>query len=52
MTNYKPHNKVVLKELLFDQIRPKMTIIVERQSEETMSLNQDNFPPRCSGRGY
>ena len=30
MTNYKPRSKVVLEELLSDQIRPQPTIVVER----------------------
>ena len=42
--------RVVLKELLYDQIRPQSKTIFERQSEETMSLNQENLPPRYSGR--
>ena len=45
MTNYKPHNKVVLEELLSDHIRPQSTIVIKRQSKETTSLNQENLPP-------
>ena len=48
MKNYKPRNKVVLKELLYDQIIPQPTSVVEKQSEETMSLNQENLPPQCN----
>ena len=36
----------MLEELLSDQIRPQLTTVVERQSEETTSLNQENLPPR------
>ena len=50
MMNYKPRSKVVLEELLSDQIRPQSTTAIYRQSEETTSLNQYNLPPRCSGR--
>ena len=50
MKNYKPRSKVLLEELFSDQIRPQPTIIVERQSEESTSLNQENLPPRRSGR--
>ena len=37
MKNYKPCNKVVLEELLSDHIRPQLTIVVERKSEEATS---------------
>ena len=50
MTNYKQCSKVALEELLSDQIRPQSTTIIDRQSEETTSLNQDILPPRRSGR--
>ena len=36
--------------MFFDQIRIQLIIFVERQSEETMSLNQENLPPRHSRR--
>ena len=39
MTNYKPHSKVVLEELLSDQMSPQSTIVIKRQSKETTSLN-------------
>ena len=50
MTNYKPRSKVVLEKLLSDQIIPQSTIVIDRQSEETTSLNQDPLPPRRSER--
>ena len=37
MTNYKPHSKVVLEELLSDQIRPQSTTVIDRQSKDTTS---------------
>ena len=45
MTNYKTCSKVVLEEFFSNQIRSQSTIVVERQSEETTSLNQENLPP-------
>ena len=50
MTNYKPRSKIVLEELLSDQIRPQPTTVVEGQNEETTSPYQNVIPPRRSGR--
>ena len=47
LTNYKPCSKVVLEELFSDQFKPQPKTFVERQSEETTSLNQENLPPQC-----
>ena len=45
MTNYKPRSNIVLKELLYDHIKPQSTTVIDRQSEETTTLNQDILPP-------
>ena len=44
MTDYKPRSKVVIEELLSDEIRPQPTIVAE-QEKKTTSLNQDTLPP-------
>ena len=43
MTDFKPRSKVVLEELLSDQIRPQPTTIVERQNYETTIPDQNTL---------
>ena len=50
MTNFKPHNKVVLEELRSDQIRKSPSTTDERQSQETTIPIQNIPVPRYSGR--
>ena len=50
MADFKPRNKVVLEELLADEIGPTSTKIVERQRKETTNRDQTRPPPRYSGR--
>ena len=50
MTNFKPHSKVVLEELRFDQIRKSPSTTDERQSQETTIPIQNILVPQRSGR--
>ena len=50
MTNYKPRNKVVIEELLSDEIIPQPTTVVQRQNKEATSIHQDPLSIRRSGR--
>ena len=50
MTDFKPRSKVVLEELLSDQIRPQPTTVVERQNYETTIPDQNTLATRRSGR--
>lgn len=43
--DFKPRNKVVLEELLADEIGPIPTTIVEQQREETTTPDQTPLPP-------
>ena len=48
MIDFKPKSKVVLEELLADEIGPTPTTIVKRKRKET--TNPDQTPPRRSGK--
>ena len=50
MTNFKPRSKVVLEELLSDQIRKSPSTTDERQHQETTVPVQNILVPRRSGR--
>ena len=50
MADFKPRSKVVLEELLVDEISPMPTIVVERQRKETTAQDLTPSPPRRSGR--
>ena len=50
MADFKPRSKVVLEELLGDEIRPTPTTVVQRQRKETTNRDQTPPPPRSSGR--
>ena len=50
MNNYKPRSKIVIEELLSDEIRPQPAKVIQRQNEETTSINQDPLSIRRSGR--
>ena len=50
MEDFKLRSKVVLEELLADEIRPTSTIVVERQRKETTNHDQTPPPPRRNGR--
>lgn len=50
MTNFKPQSKVVLEELLSDQITPPPTTVVGEESKETIVPHQGTITTRCSGR--
>ena len=50
MTNFKPHSKVVLEKLRFDQIRKSPSTTNERQSQETTIPIQNILVHRRSGR--
>ena len=50
MTNFKPHNKVVLEELRSNQIRKPPSTTDERQSQETTIPIQNILVPRRGGR--
>ena len=50
MTNFKPRSKVVLEELLSDQISPQPVIVTGMRNKETTVSNQDTITPRRSGR--
>ena len=50
MTNYKPRSKIVIEELLSDEIRPQPAKVIQRQNEETTSINKDPLSIRRSGR--
>ena len=50
MTNYKPRSKIVIEELLSDEIRPQPAKVIQRQNEETTSINQDPLSILRSGR--
>ncbi|WJZ88365.1 hypothetical protein VitviT2T_007671 [Vitis vinifera] len=50
MADFKPRSKVVLEELLADEISPMPTTVVERQRKETTAQDLTPPPPRRSGR--
>ena len=50
MADFKPRSKVVLEELLADEISPTPTTVVERQRKETTAQDLTPPPPRRSGR--
>ncbi|RVX12712.1 Retrovirus-related Pol polyprotein from transposon TNT 1-94 [Vitis vinifera] len=50
MADFKPRSKVVLEELLVDEISPMPTTVVERQRKETTAQDLTPPPPRRSGR--
>ena len=50
MADFKPRSKVVLEELLADEIEPTLTTIVERQRKESTNCDQTPSPPWRSGR--
>ena len=50
MIDFKPRNKIVTEELLYDQIIPQPTTVVEEQSMETTIQNQEPLPPRHCGK--
>ncbi|RVW14668.1 Retrovirus-related Pol polyprotein from transposon TNT 1-94 [Vitis vinifera] len=50
MADFKPISKVVLEELLADEISPTPTTVVERQRKETTAQDLTPPPPRRSGR--
>ncbi|RVW36992.1 Retrovirus-related Pol polyprotein from transposon TNT 1-94 [Vitis vinifera] len=50
MADFKPRSKVVLEELLADEINPMPTTVVERQRKETTAQDLTPPPPRRSGR--
>ena len=50
MTNFKPHSKIILEELLSDQISKSPSTTDERQHQETTIPDQNIPVPRRSGR--
>ncbi|RVX18428.1 Retrovirus-related Pol polyprotein from transposon TNT 1-94 [Vitis vinifera] len=50
MADFKPRSKVVLEELLVDEISPTPTTVVERKRKETTARDLTPPPPRRSGR--
>ncbi|XP_074559221.1 uncharacterized protein LOC141815202 [Curcuma longa] len=50
MTDFKPRSKIVLEELLNDEIIPCSTSVVKETINDTTEQSQDIMPPRRSGR--
>ena len=50
MTNFKPISKIVLKELVANEISPIPKVVVERERKETNDQDQSLPLPRCSER--
>ncbi|RVW45213.1 Retrovirus-related Pol polyprotein from transposon TNT 1-94 [Vitis vinifera] len=50
MIDFKPRSKVVLEELLADEISPTPTTVVEQQRKETTARDLTPSSPRRSGR--
>ncbi|RVW82191.1 Retrovirus-related Pol polyprotein from transposon TNT 1-94 [Vitis vinifera] len=50
MADFKPRSKVVLEELLADEISPMPTTVVEQQRKETTAQDLTPPPPQRSGR--
>ena len=48
MTNFKPRSKVVLEELLTDEISPIPKGVVEQERKETNDKDQSLPLPQCS----